>query len=207
MVSLVGVCSALDSRSAPGELDSAVWGSLLEHRRDDFDLSSVCFDVGVDDLETCSILCFFSVTSSIEPCCELNSSFVRIGWRYLCFGVNASLLVDFRRSVSNSPGVGVVFIQLPAVLSRCSSYLEVIVDEFSLGNLVFGFGGLCFVHLLALGAVWRKEELSDDIGFLFGAFIGGRHVMVNREDDWRAHAHRSSQNEKRFLCPRKATCV
>ena len=50
-----------------------------------------------------------------EPCCELNSSFVRIGWRYLCFGVNASLLVDFRRSVSNSPGVGVVFTQLPAV--------------------------------------------------------------------------------------------
>ncbi|WZZ90331.1 hypothetical protein YC2023_118910 [Brassica napus] len=118
------------------------------------DLGSVCFDVGVDDLETCSILCFFSVTSSIEPCCELNSSFVRIGWRYLCFGVNASLLVDFRRSVSNSPGVGVVFIQLPAVLSRCSSYLEVIVDEFSLGNLVFGFGGLCFVHLLALGGIY-----------------------------------------------------
>lgn len=50
-----------------------------------------------------------------EPCCELNSSFVRIGWKYLCFGVNASLLVDFCRSISNSPGVGVVFIQLPAV--------------------------------------------------------------------------------------------
>ncbi|CAN6872092.1 unnamed protein product, partial [Brassica oleracea var. botrytis] len=122
MVSLVGVCSALDSRSAPGELDSAVWGSLLEHRRDDFglkDLSSVCFDVGMDDLETSSILsalvfverfvsfrCGCGLATYLglgvsplslelslvvvdlywsEPCCELNSSFVRIGWRYLCF--------------------------------------------------------------------------------------------------------------------------
>ncbi|CAF2071613.1 unnamed protein product [Brassica napus] len=40
--------------------------------------------------------------------------------------------------------------------------------------------------------VGRNEEWSDNIGCLFGAFIGGRHVMVTGE----RRVHRSTQNEK-----------
>ncbi|CAN6914660.1 unnamed protein product [Brassica oleracea var. botrytis] len=40
--------------------------------------------------------------------------------------------------------------------------------------------------------VGRNEEWSDNIGCLFGAFIGGRHVMMTGE----RRVHRSTQNEK-----------
>lgn len=77
------------------------------------DLGSVCFDVGMDDLEAalvfvegfvsfrcgCGLATYLGLGVSplslelslvvvnlywSEPCCKLNSSFVRIGWRYLC---------------------------------------------------------------------------------------------------------------------------
>ncbi|KAL0713140.1 hypothetical protein Bca4012_020118 [Brassica carinata] len=84
-------------------------------------------------------LLIFEVTGNVNKTC--SGSFYRL----FC-----GVMVRMRRVESPLKVQWRVLVWIEG-LSRYSSQFVFIVDEFSLGKLVFDFRGLCFIQLLALG--------------------------------------------------------